>query len=267
NSYLPLRDSKLNHSIRVKDLVTHRSGLPLLFPHDEGLYEQPLDWDKLPFRINQLQAGFNRLRFFESLNQFALDTIPGSKTLYSNAGVNLIGYLLEDLYNQPFDDLLSDKILIPLGMSNTSIKLSEVDTNALARGFNDHKLEMPFRVEKEMNAEGGIISTVGDMVKYLDYHLNSNAAVVSRAHERLISDSVFTYHQGLFWHLSDEQSKPFDLYQLGGAFGTSSWIGMSTASKTGVFIVSNCSGVEVHDKLEAIATEIFFIFNQFRDRK
>ena len=260
NPYLPEGYSDLNinnHQISFKDLVTHRSGLPLLFPHHEELYELPLNWDKLPFEINRIQTNFTKKKFFESLKEFEFDTIPGSNTLYSNAGTNLTGYLLENIYGQSFERILQNEVLIPLNMNSTTISISDVDTNALAKGLNENKIEMPYRVEKEMNAEGGIISNIDDMTKYLDYHLNSNSTVIRQAHERIINDGSSDYHQGIFWHFNDNKEKPFNLYQLGGAFGTSSWIGIATEFKIGVFIVSNCAGSNVHDKLEKTAIKIF----------
>ncbi|MGI9550518.1 MAG: serine hydrolase domain-containing protein, partial [Aurantibacter sp.] len=62
--------------ITYRNLVTHTSGLPNMFPNRPDIFDNP-NWDKLPFKINKLQAGFTRSQFLEELHQVKLDTLPG----------------------------------------------------------------------------------------------------------------------------------------------------------------------------------------------
>ncbi|MEL6673729.1 MAG: serine hydrolase domain-containing protein [Bacteroidota bacterium] len=238
--------------ITFRHLATHRSGLPLFFPHKEALFASPPNWDTLPFEINRLQAGLTKAQFFACLDEFELQVKPGESTLYSNAGTNLAGYLLESIYDQSFEQLLTNKLLEPLQMSHTTISLAKADKRLLAKGYNENRIKMPFRVEKQMNAEGGIISNVEDMMQYLIYHLNSDAAVVQQAHASLLNEPSIPYHQGLFWHHKKGKDGQEILYQLGGAYGASSWICILPALKKGVFLVTNTSGGAVHDQLEEV---------------
>lgn len=262
-NYLPEKYSESigNHQISFRNLATHRSGLPLFFPHHKELFESALDWDKLPFEINRLQQNFSQDQFFESLSRFKLETIPGTRTIYSNAGTNLIGYLLENIYEKSFEELLADKILNPLNMTNSTISFSKTDKKKIAKGFNENKIKMPFRVEKEMNAEGGIISNIDDMMKYLNYHLNLDSKISAISHMRLINEKPNNYHEGLFWQLKKEDNQHDVLYQIGGAFGTSSWISIVPELKTGIFIVTNSSGSQVHQNLEESVDKIFKLVN------
>lgn len=261
--YLPKNYSESinNHQISFRNLATHRSGLPLFFPHHEELFEAELDWDKLPFEINRLQQNFSRDHFFESLSRFKLENIPGTNTTYSNAGTNLVGYILENIYEKPFEELLADKIFNPLNMTNSTISLSKADKKKIAKGFNENMIEMPFRVEKEMNAEGGIISNIDDMMKYLNYHLNSDSKILAISHMRLINEKPNDYHEGLFWQLKKEDNQHDLLYQIGGAYGASSWICIVPELKTGVFIVTNSSGSQVHQNLEKSVNKILKLVN------
>ena len=56
-----------NQPITFHHLVTHQSGLPNMFPDVKGLFDNP-DWDKLPFRINELQKDYSKEDFFEALH-------------------------------------------------------------------------------------------------------------------------------------------------------------------------------------------------------
>ncbi len=247
--------------ICFRHLATHRSGLPLWFPHKDQWYASEPDWDRLPFELNEMQKGFTREQFFQSLAQFHIETTPGTETLYSNAGTNLLGYLLESIYRRSFDQLLQDKILSPLDMQSTTIRLSHVDPTRLARGTNAHGLPMPPRVEKEMNAEGGIISNLDDMLKYMEHHLTAKSPVTTYAHQRLL-DEPDAYHNGLFWRIPPHQGGPRKLVQAGGAYGTSSWITLIPERRTGIFIAVNTSGSDIHERLERTADNILTILKK-----
>ena len=87
-------------AITVEDLLTHRSGLPLsiLFGVDE----------------------------YESLREMATaaaeagpDFHPGSRFAYSDAGIDVLGALIESVSGQPLHTFVTERILAPLGMSDT----------------------------------------------------------------------------------------------------------------------------------------------------
>lgn len=244
-----------NQPITFRHLVTHQSGLPHLFPAQEGLFDQP-DWDQLPFDINQLQEGQTKEQFFEQLQSFQLDTLPGEAFIYSNAGANLLGYLLENIYQQPFEELLEEKVLTPLQMNETTIHLAEVAANCLAQGQNANKLKMPPRAEKDMMAEGGIISNVRDMVKYMSLYLETENPLVSTATQELWNGKYGDFEAGLFWQIFKDGDQPDRIFQNGGAYGTSSWVTIIPEKKWGIFIVTNTAGPDVHQALSMYVDEI-----------
>jgi hypothetical protein len=52
---------------------------------------------------------------------FTSDTIPGIKLKYSNAAVQPIEYILEQVYNKPFDQLVGQYLTDPLNMPSTGL--------------------------------------------------------------------------------------------------------------------------------------------------
>ncbi|MEM6380091.1 MAG: serine hydrolase domain-containing protein, partial [Bacteroidota bacterium] len=93
--------------ITIRDLLTHQSGLPNMLPNKPELFDNP-DWDQLPFQLNEVQKGFSKADFFKALSEVELDTFPGTNFAYSNAGANLLGYLLEEVYQTSYADLLDE---------------------------------------------------------------------------------------------------------------------------------------------------------------
>ncbi len=241
--------------ITFRHLVTHHSGLPNLFPDNPGLFDNP-DFDKLPFQINELQNNFSKAQFFLQLHDIKLDALPGEKFRYSNAGANLIGYILKDIYHMSYEELLKIKILRPLKMNHTEIKISKVPASKLAEGQNNHHLKMPFRAEKDMMAEGGILSTLDDMLKYMFYHLKSENTVVQKSHQELWNGKYGDNEAGLFWQINKNGNNPDIIFQNGGAFGASSWLTLIPEKKMGIFIITNISGPNVHQKLNKVVGKI-----------
>jgi CubicO group peptidase (beta-lactamase class C family) len=257
---LYLKDSFPNleyegYPITFRHLVTHQSGLPNMFPNHPELFENP-NWDELPFRINDLQEDFSKDDFFSALSKVKLAAIPGTGLNYSNVGANLLGYLLEEIYNQPFEELLAERVLIPRNMINTYISKAKLNLNDVAAGQNANGIKMPIRVEKSMNAEGGIISNTADMLKYMEYHLDESKQVISVSHQHLWEGSYGDFEAGLFWQINKNGNKPDRIFQNGGAFGTSSWITLIPEEKTGVFIVTNVSGQNIHQKLSELVEKV-----------
>lgn len=241
--------------ITFRHLVTHQSGLPNMFPNKMEIFNNA-NWDKLPFEINELQKGYTKSKFFNDLSIVKLDTLPGTKFMYSNVGAILLGYILENVYQDTFDNLVKDKILRPLKMSNTETRISKTEKKYLAVGQNTNMIEMPFRVEKDMNSEGGMVSTVGDMMKYMSYHLKENDAIISTAHQQLWNGKFGDFEAGLFWQINKDGDKPDKIFQNGGAYGTSSWITLVPERNIGVFIITNVAGQTVHQNLNQAVEKI-----------
>lgn len=241
--------------ITFRTLVTHTSGLPNMFPNRPEIFESQ-NWDEIPYAINELQTGFTRKQFLEELNKVKLDTIPGYKFNYSNAGANLLGYCLERIYGKPYETLIENYILKPLKMENTYVGISEENSRYLAKGLNANGIEMPSRANKEISAEGGIISTLDDMMKYMQFQLDADNEIIKISHQELFDGKYGDFENGLFWQIFKNGNKPTKIFQNGGAFGTSSWLTIIPERKIGVFIITNVSGPEIHQKLSISVDKI-----------
>ena len=239
----------------LRHLVTHTSGLPHMFPEEPDLFKDP-DWDQLPYKINHLQNGFTKASFFEELKKVQLDTVSGFKFAYSNAGANLVGYCLEEVYGKSYEQLLKEYILVPLDMNDTDIVIDEANKKFIAVGLNANGREMPFRAEKQMKAEGGIISSLEDMTKYLKFQLRSDDPVVKISHGELLNGRYDPFESGMFWQLQKTEGKVTKIHQNGGAYGTSSWLTILPQKNTGIFMATNVSAPGIHQKMNQTVEKI-----------
>ncbi len=102
--------------ITLRQLMSHRSGLVRESP--VGNYFDP-DEPSLKATV-------------ESLNDTTLVYPPGTRTKYSNAGIAVVGYVLERKLKTPFAEIVRKSILTPLDMTNSDFEPTNVVSARLA---------------------------------------------------------------------------------------------------------------------------------------
>lgn len=93
--------------------------LRLLMSHGSGLVREPPVGNYFDPDFPSLEATV------ASLNRTRLVYEPGTKTQYSNAGIAVVGRVVEKLSGRPFATALSDNILAPLGMRHSAFTPEE----------------------------------------------------------------------------------------------------------------------------------------------
>jgi serine-type D-Ala-D-Ala carboxypeptidase/endopeptidase len=239
--------------IKLSHLVSHISGLPFFLPDNPNLF-QNANFDTLPFTISRIQQNYSKQKFFEDLHAVHLDTIPGYKYHYSNAGAQLLKFILEKVYEMPYDKLLSEYITSPLKMQNTNSLYSKNDFTLLVKGYNDKGNLMPYNPQI-LDAAGGIFSTTSDMLKYLRFHLNEKNEVVALSH-RVTMGEINDHAIGLNWQEQITSKKQKKIWQSGGTFGFSSYCVIYPEIKVGIVLLANESDPKAQGQLEGIAEEI-----------
>jgi len=97
-------ENPFDKPITLRQLMSHRSGLVREPP--AGNYFDPTEPT-----LQQMVA---------SLNTTALVYEPESRTKYSNAGIGLVGYVLERIQGEPFASYVQRAVLQPMGMQKSS---------------------------------------------------------------------------------------------------------------------------------------------------
>jgi CubicO group peptidase (beta-lactamase class C family) len=239
--------------IKLSYLVSHISGLPFLLPDDPNLFKNP-NFDSLPFTITRMQQDYSKQKFFEDLHKVQLDTIPGYNFHYSNAGAQLLKYILEKVYGKAYDKLLAEYITKPLKMQHTNSLFSKNDVNRLVKGYNDKGKVMPYNPQI-LDAAGGIFSTTADMLQYLKFHLDENNEVVALSH-KITTGDIEHYAVGLNWQEQLTSKKERKIWQSGGTFGFSSYCVIYPGLNLGIILLTNEADRGAQHGLEEIAEKI-----------
>ena len=95
---------------------------------------------------------------------------PGSKAGYSNSNYVLLSYILESIYKKSYAEILSEKILKPLKLSNTSYGSKINASKNEARSYsNDGSWSLSGETDMSIpSGAGAIVSTTADLTKFIE---------------------------------------------------------------------------------------------------
>ncbi len=109
-------------------------------------------------------------RTVKSLNGTELVYAPESRLKYSNAGLAVVGQVLEQTQNQAYPRYVYRTILDPLGMKHSGLEADPAVTKDLAKAvmwtYDGHEFPAPTFTLGE-NPAGGLYTTVNDLSRFL----------------------------------------------------------------------------------------------------
>lgn len=163
--YLPwfaLKDAALSERLTVRDLLTHRSGLPR---HD-------LLW----YNFNE----GTRRQLVERIAHLDLTADLRERFQYNNLMYATAGYLAGELAGTSWEALIRERLFVPLGMARTNVSVldSERDPDhALPYAKRDDRVErIPFRRIDLVGPAGSVNSSASEMARWLLFNLAGGKA-------------------------------------------------------------------------------------------
>ncbi len=152
SKYLPDYPKKNGDQITLHHLLTHTSGIPNYtnFPNYREI---------MPKRMSPEALVAN---FADS----ALEFVPGEKFSYSNSGYTLLGYIIEKTSGKSYEEMLQEKIFVPLQMKNSGFDHPASILDNRASGYDKQGksyVNSSFIDVSVAYSAGGIYSTVEDM--------------------------------------------------------------------------------------------------------
>jgi Beta-lactamase len=94
----------------------------------------------------------------------------GTGYAYSNLGIDLAGYLLEQVSGQPFPAVMHDSLLAPVGMARSTFDRTQVHA-AADRAVGHSADAVAPRVDIPMTAAGGLWASAADLARFLQFQL------------------------------------------------------------------------------------------------
>jgi CubicO group peptidase (beta-lactamase class C family)/D-alanyl-D-alanine dipeptidase len=171
--------NQFGDSITLRQLTSHRAGLMREPP--VGHYFDPTEPD--------LEATV------ASLSGEPLVYPPGSRTKYSNAGIAVVGYVLERTRGTPFADHLTRSVLEPLGMSSSSFEPDPELMDRVPTAYMwtyDHRLFEAPTFPLGMAPAGSMYAPVTDLAAFMSAIFAGGEGVGGRVVEAATIDTMLT---------------------------------------------------------------------------
>ena len=224
--------SRNGRQITLLDISMQISGLPRM-PNNM----KPADMAN-PY------ADYDAPKLYEFLSGYKLQRDIGEKYEYSNLAVGLLGHALSLKAGMSYEKLVRTRILEPLGMTSSSVTLSESQKKRLATGHNEALSPVKNWDLDALAGAGALRSTANDMLKFLAANLELTDTPLKAAMRRMRALHKATGTPDLdiamAWHVFHKFGT--DIYwHNGGTAGYRSFAGFDPAKKTGVVVLCNTS--------------------------
>jgi CubicO group peptidase (beta-lactamase class C family) len=127
-------------------------------------------------------------------------TAPGERHWYSNDGWKIVGACLERVTGSTIQDLLAERLFVPLGMRDSEARITEESYLRTAVGYEPTRWDQPAQLRHTLSpaarivsdtADGSITSTVIDMAAYARLLLARGDLPDGRG-GRILDDAMFT---------------------------------------------------------------------------
>jgi CubicO group peptidase (beta-lactamase class C family) len=197
------------------------------------------------------------------------DYPPGGGYYYSNVVYVLLGYLIERISNQSFEEYCMEHIITPLSMNNTGFYIKDLNPEKLAIPYmwlHRVYLPIPNYEERCVNPAGGLRTTIEDLSKYLIAHMNGgiyngvrilNESTIEEMHT-IQYPNIEPGNYGLGWEIRENNGRRWEGHS-GSNLGFRSWMyfySSGSSDKIGAIYFIN---EELH------GSPIFGFFIQLKD--
>ena len=174
----------------------------------------------------------------------------GYRYSYSNMGIDLAGYILEKKSGQPFAAYIRDKILIPLGVNDSTLDITTIlkaEDRAVGHVAPTRIVAGGIPVEIPMVPAGGVYTSVLDMARYLMFHINEGRVdgqpllrddLMKAMHTVAFPEPHQTFGYGLGIEISHYGPEVFYSHG-GGGYGFGSYMVMFPGLKLGMIYMTN----------------------------
>lgn len=237
------------HPIKLLHLVNFTSGLPDWIPATPDEITKAND-DSVAFLRSRIYEKYTRKDFFDALRLVKIDTIPGFKKQHSNGAAQLLAYILEDIYNTPYETLVEQTIAKPNGMNHTFFLKPSEKRADLVKGYNEHGIWVPRFNMPVLQGGGGLNSTTEDLVKYIRMQLDDNP-IINLLHKKTLDAGG--YEVGLTWYHYNYGNGLSQTWFQGGTSGCLSYVYIYPELNSGVVLLANGSSNAIYSKLSGIA--------------
>ena len=263
--YLPgfsLKSEASTRDLSIRNILSHTSGLP--YHSYTNLIEA--GW-KLPVMVN-------------ALREVDLIAPVGRVYSYQNVAYSIIDEVLQSATGQTYQDLMRQRVFLPLRMHDASITYAEM-VNSSDKALPHYRYKGSWRPEKIQNTyynaapAGGVNASISDMANYLLALLGNDPEVVADSTIQtiftpVIRTSKYKYaghwrhlkkaYYGLGWRILITSADTV-IYHGGYVNGYRSEIALIPRKKTGICVLTNASNHFAGESVPEFFDKFYFWYD------
>ena len=196
-------------------------------------------------------AAYTRKLFLHQLHGLAPRNAPGSDPSHSNVASMVLGAALENIYGEPFADIVAHEIEKPLKMhSGTS-----PDAKLLARGYTPNNEPLPAFDAEMSYSSASLRYSADDLLRYATWQLVERDASVKLAHQATWKAPGGQQSVALQW-VALESSRGRRLHCSGSTFGFAATVDLFPDAGVALVLLSNKAAEDAQDSLRALSAKI-----------
>ncbi len=169
--YLPdfkLKSEEQTNNLQIKHILSHTTGLP--YHSYTNLVEEGRELDNMLSELSTLK----------------LIGKVGEVHSYQNVAYSLIGQIIEAKTGKTYEQVMQEKMLVPLGMPNTSLNFNAFVQKAdiaLPHAFVRRKLSVTSINDTYYNVApaGGVNASIADMANWMKALLGTREDIISKS--------------------------------------------------------------------------------------
>jgi CubicO group peptidase (beta-lactamase class C family) len=258
NNFLPFSLRNPNHPdkpITFRMILSHRSSLA-----DDNLYWLCLSY--IPGDPDILDYPYPWLREYLLPNGSAYspnvwsDSEPGEKLRYANIGYSIIGYLVEIISGQQFDQYCKDHIFTPLMMYNTSFRLDDINISNVAVPYeykNREYVPHPHYGMRIVYPSATMRTSVEEYSHFIIAFMNGgkykNVRILNETTVELMHTTHYpsdlSWNYGLGWIIKNKIFRVDEIGHSGGWPGVHTLATIQPEKDLAVIVFTNCLGSEL----------------------
>jgi CubicO group peptidase (beta-lactamase class C family) len=249
SDYYPDYRKDTGDKVTIHHLLTHTSGIPSY----TGMPRFFQDVSRNPYTVGE---------FVRKYCSGDLAFEPGSKFSYNNSGYFLLGAIIEKIAGKPYEQVLKEKILDPLGMKDTGYDHHATILNKRASGYERTAagfINAPYLDMSLPYSAGSLYSTVEDLSLW-DQALYTDKLLSAKYKEMMFKPFLDNYAYGLVVEkqpLGDAKETASAITHGGGINGFNTLIVRLVDDKHLIVLLNNTGGAKLGEMGKNIAAILY----------
>ena len=219
-----LADEEAARIITPRHLLTHTGGFEGDLWHDTGSGDDKLE------------------KYVELMADARQVVVPGELYTYCNSGFVVLGRIVEVLRGKPFNDVLRERLIEPLGLCTAATSHAEYAAQTCATGHLGKDLAPAEKLMTEADAPAGSVLAMSarDLVAFARRHLDTDEFDAMR--ERQVAVPNFGFGgtgQGLGWLVHRYADGSTGVTHNGSTLGFEAYLRVMPGAGTAIAVLTN----------------------------